>query len=80
MISAQEVNAVIFRIQTLLAGQPPQLVGPVLADLLALWLACNYVEDDEAATVGLREKLLANLCAVVRRRTARHAKAMGTTP
>jgi len=43
----------------LLHGQPPEVVGAALADLLAIWLAGHVVLGDEKATEAARERRLA---------------------
>lgn len=80
MSDARKVVALVNRIRPVLAGQPPQLVGAALADLLAVWLVSHSVEGDENATRDVRAELLANHCGQVRRLTTVNAKILGTTP
>jgi hypothetical protein len=54
------------RLWPLLSGQPPEVQGAALADLLATWLAGHVVEGDAAATSTLREEMLAEHMHIVR--------------
>jgi hypothetical protein len=68
------VNGLIDRVYDLvnaispyLAGEPPGIIGSVLVDLTATWLAGHVVHDqDPMATRDLREELLAMHVAAVR--------------
>jgi hypothetical protein len=64
----------------LLAGQPAEMQGAVLADLLAIWLAGHHVAGDEDATRTMRAELLAVHCGMVRELTSINARLIGTTP
>jgi hypothetical protein len=76
----REIARVVERIKPILAGRPPEMIGAVLADLLAIWLAGHHVAGDEDATRKLRAELLADHCFAVRQLTEINAKIMGTTP
>ncbi len=53
----QDFGGLILGIRPLLADQPPELVGVVLADLTAAWLAIHKLDDTEK-TAKWREILL----------------------
>ncbi len=74
------VSLLVAQIKPVLAGQPPEIQGAVLADCLAIWLAGHHVEGDEDATRALRADLLAQHCSIVRHLVTVNAKMMGTTP
>lgn len=57
-------------ITPLLAGKHPGVVGAVLADLTAMWLACHSVADDAEATDAMRGELMHLQWAAVRQLTA----------
>jgi hypothetical protein len=80
MAGPEEIAATVERIKPLLAGQPPELQGAVLADCLAIWLAGHHVAGDAEATQRMRAELLAMHCAAVRQLTAINARIIGTTP
>jgi hypothetical protein len=52
-----QVAVLVEHIRPFLAGQKPEVVGGVLADLLAMLLAGHFAET-EADTAKLREELL----------------------
>jgi hypothetical protein len=54
----QEVLGLIEQIRPLFVGRRPEIVGAVLADLLAMLLAGHVVPGDPKATAALREELL----------------------
>jgi hypothetical protein len=56
---ADEVEAIVDRIRPILAGNPPELVGGVLADLFAIWLAGHFDVGGRTETAALREALIA---------------------
>lgn len=66
----EQVEPIVESIRPLLAGNPPELQGAVLADLLAFWLAGYQVEGDEDATRTMRAELLAEHCFTVRQLTS----------
>lgn len=70
------VDPIVDQIRPLLAGQPAELVGAVLADLLAIWLAGHIIPDDPAETNALREALLDFHIRLVRRLIPVHAAAI----
>jgi hypothetical protein len=74
------VNVIVALISRHLAGEPAQLQGAVLADLLATWLASHHVEGNADATLTLRAELLAMHCSAVRQLVPINAEAIGTTP
>jgi hypothetical protein len=62
---ADEALRLVGLIRPLLAHQPTQVQGAVLADLLAMWLAGHVMLGDKRATNRLREDMLkAHLIAV----------------
>ena len=52
-------DALLDRIKPLLAGEPAELQGAVIADLAAIWLAGHRVAGDRAEGDAMREELLA---------------------
>lgn len=60
-----------------LAGQPPELQGAVLGDLVAIWLAGHVVLGDPEGTEQLRRELLVELLKAVQALTPVNAKLMG---
>jgi hypothetical protein len=62
-----------------LAGQDPELVGGVLADLLAIFLAGHVVVGSKPETDKLREDVLAIHLEAVRQLVTINAELMGTT-
>jgi hypothetical protein len=76
----REIAAVVERIKPILMGRPPEIIGGILADLLAIWLAGHHVEGDEDATRTMRADLLAIHCGAVRNLVTVNAKILGTTP
>jgi hypothetical protein len=52
------ILAIVKRIRPLLAGNPAEIQGAVLADLLAMWLAGHHVPGDQRATADLRREVL----------------------
>jgi hypothetical protein len=66
MMDLNDVTRLVETIRPLLAGKGAPIQGAVLADLLAIWLA-GHIMTDDAATAELREELLANHIAMVRR-------------
>jgi hypothetical protein len=76
----ETVIALVDRIRPILAGQPAEIQGAALADLLAIWLAGHHVAGDENATRKLRAELLASHCIGVRGLVGVNAMMMGTTP
>jgi hypothetical protein len=76
----EEIAAIVERIKPLLAGQPPELQGVVLADCMAIWLAGHHVAGDAEATRKMRAELLAMHCSAVRELTEINAKIMNQAP
>ena len=74
----EQIQHMVEAIKPMLAGHPPDVQGAALADLLAIWLAGHYVEDDKDATRKLRAELLAKHCVVVRELVTVNAKMLGT--
>ena len=74
------VSLLVAQIKPVLAGQPPEIQGAVLADCLAIWLAGHYVTGDEDATRTMRAEFLAAHFSLVRQLVPVNAKMMGTTP
>lgn len=54
------VERIVGSISPLLAGQPPEVQGAALADLLATWLAGHIRPGDPGETDATRERLLAS--------------------
>lgn len=66
----QDTDAVVAleqKIMPLLGGQPADIQGAVLADLLSIWLAGHIAPGDPAGTDELREMLLKQHMEFVRR-------------
>ena len=59
------IVALVGAIRPLLSGQPPEVVGPVLADLLATWIGGHIFKDDPKATAQLHQELLHNHIKIV---------------
>jgi len=58
-LEAMRIAARVFElIRPELAGEPPNVQGAVLADILAIWLAGHIVPGDKQATDALREDML----------------------
>lgn len=57
----------IAKIHPILAGNPPEIVGVVLADLLATYLASHVIGGDTKQSAVLREELLVMHMETVRR-------------
>lgn len=55
---ATEVMALVQVIRPLLAGKKPEVMGMVLADLLAMWLAGHVMRGDPRATKRVRDEAL----------------------
>jgi len=72
--------ALVGQIRPILAGQPPEVQGAVIADLLAIWLAGHHVAGDPDATRELRGDLLANHLLHVEQLVSVNAHLIGTTP
>lgn len=69
-MSDRDISAVVemvHRIKPLLAGQPPAVQGAVLAELLAIWLGGHRVPGRPSAQAALRENLLDEHIATVRK-------------
>lgn len=56
----REVEALSNKISPLLAGRPAELVGAVLADLLATWLASHVLADPTSDTEGAINQVATN--------------------
>lgn len=74
------IIAIAKRIKPLLAGEPAEVQGAALADLLAIWLAGHQVEGNAEATRTLRAELLAHHCSIVRQLVPVNAGILGTEP
>ena len=79
-MSPEQVGAIVNSIRPLLAGKPPELIGAVLADLLAMWLAGYVVQGDAAATAQVRREILGAHLDGMHPLIAINAKLMGTDP
>lgn len=75
---AHAVDRLVGRIKPLLAGQPPELVGAALADLLAIWLASHVFIDMPDTTDAMREALLVAHIDKVRELIPVNAAMLGT--
>jgi hypothetical protein len=75
-----EIARAVQRIKPLLAGRPPDMVGAILADLLAIWIAGHQVEGDAKSTRLLRADLSQLHWAAVRELIPINAKILGTPP
>lgn len=53
-----EVHDLVNRIKPLLAEHGPLVQGAALADLLSIWFASHFVDDDVAETRKLRSHLM----------------------
>jgi hypothetical protein len=62
---AARADAIMLRIQPILAGHGPELQGAVINDLTAIWIAGHRVSDP-AEERRLHEELLALHCEHVR--------------
>lgn len=62
---------------SVLAGHPPEVIGFILADLTATWLAGQVVPGDPEATERLRGEVLGYHVAAVRRLTKINARQIG---
>lgn len=72
----REVNRLVDRVAPLLAGQPSEIQGAALADMLAIWLAGHIVYGDKRGTDRLRERLLREHLRAVRALVPVNAKAI----
>ena len=54
----RDVERLVNRIKPLLAGQPPEIVGAALADLLPIWIASHVYKNMPGTTDTMREALL----------------------
>jgi hypothetical protein len=79
MTDAQQTLELANRIKPFLAHKPPHVQSAVLAELLAIWLAGFYVQDDPDQTTQLRASLLAEHCQLVRKLVTVNAKMLGTS-
>jgi len=74
---AHAVQAIVRAASPLFYGQPAQVTGAALADLLAMWLSGHVdAEGDDVGTSRLREKLLEYHLAMVRQLLAVNDVAM----
>jgi len=78
MSDPQDVEAIVASIRPLLNGQPMEVQGAVLADLLATFLAGHVVIGDPEETRALRAGLLDLHIRLVRDLIELNAQAMGT--
>lgn len=53
-----EMEAIVDRIRPILSGQEPSLIGCVLADLTATWIAGHFVDSSDEGTREWRVVLL----------------------
>jgi hypothetical protein len=74
----EAVGRLVEQIKAILAGQPPEIQGAALADLLALWLAGHAYEGMPSASARLREALLLKHTAQVLARVPSTARMHGT--
>ena len=75
---AADVTRLVERIRPLLAGQPPEIVGAALADLLAIWLASHVYRDLPETTAAMRDALLVAHVEKVRALVPVNAAMLGT--
>lgn len=75
---SRAVARLVERIKPILAGQPPEVQGAALADLLAIWLAGHVYENLPGATDAMREALLLAHIEQVRALVPINAKVLGT--
>jgi hypothetical protein len=61
-----DVDEIVEAVRPILAGNPPQIVGAALADLLAIFLASHIVPGRAEATDRIRKELLATHLDTVR--------------
>ena len=76
--SANAGDHLVNRIKPIRAGQPPEIVGATLADLLAIWLASHIFPSMPSATAEMREVLLQTHIMHVRELMVENAKILGT--
>jgi hypothetical protein len=77
MSDLSRVQELLTEIRRLLADNPPQVQGAVLADLLATWLAGHTVLDSATMTDQWREEVLRFHLDTVRKLVPENAKSMG---
>lgn len=56
---AREATELAAAVATLFAGRDQGVIGTVLADITAMWVACHRSSDGKERTDQLREELLA---------------------
>ncbi len=59
-------------------SEDPIVVGAIIADCLAIWLAGYHIPGDDGKTYELRSSLLGDLITLVWELIAMHAKYIGT--
>ena len=78
---AVHAQQLVERAKPLFAGQPPEIIGAALADLVAIWLASHVYRDmpgSTDATDAMREGLLEDLVDTVRKLVPVNAAILGT--
>jgi hypothetical protein len=58
MSGAEDVEAIVEAVKPHFVGQPGDIVGAALADLLSLWLAGHVIPDDLQTSHRHQERLL----------------------
>jgi acyl transferase domain-containing protein len=74
------VVELIERLQPQLGGLPPFVIGAALVELMATWLAGHVVIGDLEQTRMLREQLLSDWSAAVRKMIPQIAAELGLDP
>lgn len=73
----RDVAALVDRVRPILAGKPSPLIGGVLADLVATWIAGHVMSGDVEKTGRLHANLLEHHTQMVRGLIIIHARMMG---
>jgi hypothetical protein len=64
---ADEALALYETLRPHLADKPPEVVGAILSSLVAIWVARHRKKGDDALTKHVRDKVLKNHVAQVRK-------------
>lgn len=75
---AVHAEQLVERAKPIFAGQPFEIIGAALADLVAIWLASHVYRDMPGTTDAMREGLLADLVDTVRKLVPVNAAILGT--
>jgi hypothetical protein len=80
MSDVAAIGALVDSIKPYLADKPAMMQGAALAELLAIWLAGQMIENDPQATHELREKILQAHLEKVRELIPINARLLGAPP